>query len=88
MVFGSEMRLHRKLKHRNIGLRIHQHQRHPGAVIEAAAPVDAAGEAGRAQQVRNPRGDRRRAGRRIAHLIKRAREAAEVVDRVVAHRPR
>jgi hypothetical protein len=36
MVLRSEMRLHRKLKNRNVGPRIHQQQRHPGAVIQAA----------------------------------------------------
>jgi len=40
VVLRTERGLDAQLHDRNIGIGIHQHQRHPGAVIEAASVVE------------------------------------------------
>ena len=64
MVRRAEMRLHRNLQHRHVGLRIGQQQRHPGAVVQAAGAVDAGLQPGGTEQVGNLLGQRRSPGAR------------------------
>jgi hypothetical protein len=79
-VRGAEMGLHRELRHRNVGLRIHQHQRHPGAVIEAARR-EAGRQAGAGEQRGGALGEGRGARRGVAHRVEGGREAVEIMDR-------
>ena len=78
----AQMALHRKLHHRHIGLRIHQHQRHPGAVIQPAHGINAAANQ-RADLARQQRVTRRG----IAQIVQRRRKAAKIMDGAV-HRHR
>ena len=64
----------RYLNDRNARIRIHQRQRHPGAMIERSLRVQA-----RLQQFSHPAGQVGFARRRILHRIQRRREAVEVV---------
>ncbi len=71
--------VHAQLHHRHRGLGIGVHQYRPGAVVQA--PLALVGEhLARRQQVSDPRGQRRAARRRIAHVEQGLREGAEVVD--------
>lgn len=72
--------LHRNLKYGNVRLRIHQHEGHPGAVIEAALGIDG----GSAQERRCALGERGRAGSVVAQFVKRFRETGEIVNCGVA----
>src|SRR5437588_353187 len=74
------VRLHRKLNYRNIGLRVHPPQWHPGAVIQAATAVDAGRDIGSLEPCDDFRCDFRSAGRGIAHAIELLRKAAEIVN--------
>ena len=78
----SAMRLHRKLRDRNVGLRVHPFERHPRAVVEAARRIDLARKPRLLQQLRNARREIRSAGRGIALLVESLRETAEIVDRL------
>jgi hypothetical protein len=75
--FGIGLGHNRELDHRNVGCRVHEAQRRPGAVIQSALPVDL--DAG------NTLGDFRRqvgrTGRQVVELIERRREAVEIVNR-------
>src|SRR3974377_2503645 len=84
MMERTEMRLNRELQNGDIGLRIHQQQRHPGAMIQAAPAIDGVVEASCVQKLPDACSDRWRAGCGITHVIKRAWEAIEVVDGIVA----
>jgi hypothetical protein len=62
--FGIYLRHHRELDHRNIGRRVHEAQRRPGAVIQAALVVDLnAGE--RVRRLPPPDRAHREAGSRV-----------------------
>src|SRR5713226_607822 len=78
----AEGGLYGDLHHRNIGLRVHVEERRPGAVIQAAAAVDAGGEASVLQErlgtLRNPGSSRRG----IAQAVERLGEVVEIVDRL------
>ena len=65
----SEARLQRQLDHRHIGLRIHEAERHPGAVIETALAIDVGWKPGLAQQRRDLRGQLRITRGRVANLV-------------------
>ena len=82
VVRGVAPGLHGELDHRHVRVRIHVQQRHPGAVVEAATTVRARGDAGVLQEFDRARRHVRRAGRAVADLVERVREAAEVVDRL------
>ena len=66
--------LQRELHDGHVRVRIHPAQRHPRAVIESAAAVDAGGDAGVLQQRRPLGGELGRAGRGIADLDRARRE--------------
>ncbi len=74
----AQMRLHRDLHHRNVMGRIHQQQRHPGAMIQATRRVD-----GGAGQRRHLVAERRIARRGIAQIVQRLREALKIMDGAV-----
>jgi hypothetical protein len=78
---GIEMRLYRQLRHRHIGLRIDQQERIPGAVIEPAAGIDGAADAGLVEQLNHAAGERRRPRRRIPQPIELVGKAVEIMDR-------
>jgi hypothetical protein len=82
MVRGVAARLHGELHDRDVVLRVHVHHRHPCAVVEPAAAVDARREARAFEKLDDARREHRRAGRGITNAIERFREAAEVVDRL------
>ena len=66
----------------DIGLGIHEHQRHPHSVVEAVARVGAADQAGLDQEVGRVFGEGRVAGGGVTHFEEAVVEAAEVVDGV------
>ncbi|MCY1218543.1 hypothetical protein D9M72_304920 [compost metagenome] len=76
---GAEAAGQRQLGHRDIGLGVHQRQRHPGAMVEWALRVDPGGKAGFVQQAGDFLGQLRGAGSRVLHGVERRREAVEVV---------
>jgi hypothetical protein len=80
VVVGALSRLDRELRHRHVGIRIDQDQRRPGAVIEPARRILAAGEAGGAQQPRRAARQIRRARGGIAQPVELLGEAVEIVD--------
>ena len=90
VMLRPEMRLNRKLQDGNVRLRVHQKQRHPGAVIEAAAVIGSAVQSRGVQQIRDLCRNPWRPRGRILQFIERARKSKEVVNGVVplnrAHR--
>nr|ACN31223.1 unknown [Zea mays] len=77
--------LHRELAHGDVGVRVHEHQRHPGAVVEPAAVVLLHGaEPGLLQEIYGPQGQVRSARSRVLELVHGLGKAIEVVDGVVA----
>jgi hypothetical protein len=61
--------LHRELAHRDVGVRVHEHQRHPGTVVEPAAVVLLHGtEPGFLDERLGPQGQVRRAWCRVFQL--------------------
>ena len=83
MVFGAELRLKRELDRGNIGLRIHQHEGHPGAMIEPTPVIDGGCKTCLDQGVPRLFGHLGRSGRRISHAIQRFGKSTEVVNRLV-----
>ena len=78
----AELHLYRQLRHRHVGLRVHQQQRIPGAVIETVIAIDAAADARLLEQLDRAARERGRARRRIAQPVELIGEAVEVVDRL------
>src|SRR5208337_4929916 len=75
-----EMPLDRELDNRHTGLRVHQHEGHPGPVIESPARVAVTGNTSRFDKVRSPGGEFLRSGCGICYPVQVGREAPEVVD--------
>ncbi len=80
LVRGPQRRLDRQLQHRDVGLRVEQAQRQPGAVVEPALRIDQRRQSGRGQSCRHVLRQFRRAGRRVLQLVERLGKAAEIVD--------
>ena len=61
--------LHRQLAHGDVGVRVHEHQRHPGAVVQPAAVVLLHGaEPGLLQELLGPQGQVRSARSGVLEL--------------------
>ena len=69
----------RHLQHRDVGVGVHDLQRHPGAVVEAAAGV-LVHRLGRRHHRRDALGERGGVRGRVGHPVVLRVEAAEVVD--------
>ncbi len=68
-----------QLEHRDVRLRVHQAQRHPGAVVEWSLWVGLGRQAGGLEQFDRPLRQRRLAFGRVAHGVEGRRKAVEVV---------
>jgi hypothetical protein len=79
VVRAGQARVHAELHDRHVGAGIHRDEHAPGAVVETALRVES--DALGCDQRRDPCGERRFAGRGIAHVEERLREAVEIVDR-------
>ena len=84
MMCRTEIGLDRQLRHRYIGLRIHQHHRHPGAVIQSAHRIARDFEPRFVQQRGDALRQRWRAGRGVTQAVQRLRKPEEVVNRLRA----
>ena len=80
MVFGTQIRLQRKLHHGNVVFGIHQNQGHPGAVIQSAGDIAGGRQALGGQNRRDLPRQFRIPGRGVNQFVQRRREAEEIVD--------
>ncbi len=83
MMGGAPGALHRQLHHRDIGVWVHQHQGHPGPMIQAARGVGLGGKTRRAQKLRHPRRQPGIARCGIADVVQRFGKAVKIVNRGV-----
>ena len=77
-----QSRWQRHLKHRHVGLRVQVHQRHPGAMVEAALRVGLCRPARLRELLDRAPGQRLVAAHRILDPVQGGVEAAEVVNRL------
>ena len=77
---GSRCPWIRELDDRHAGVRVHQHEGHPGTVVEPPARVPVAGDAGRFNKIRSPGSELLRSGGGIRYPVQLCREPREVVE--------
>ena len=82
LVGRAQLRLQRQRHHRDGSVREQEAQRHPGAVIQPAAGIQARRQAGIQQQLLHLGRQLRRTRCRVLQAIQRLREAAEIMDRL------
>ena len=77
---GSRCPWIRELDDRHAGVRVHQHEGHPGTVVEPPARVPVAGDAGRFNKIRSPGSQLLRSGGGIRYPVQLCGEPREVVE--------